>query len=180
MTSIRRGTQGEIVAFKCRTCDEWHKGPIQSLGADTPDFVAHMSDEEREKHLTLTSDQCILTREHRTDYLVRGCLEIPVIDGPSPFSFGLWVSLSEESFNRATDLWETVGRESEPPYFGWLCTRLPGYPDTMNLKTWVQTQPVGQRPLITVFEPMDHALFIEQRDGICVERLVEIIEQAFH
>ena len=81
MTSIRRGTQGEIVAFKCRTCDEWHKGPIQSLGADTPDFVAHMSDEEREKYLTLTSDQCILTREDRTDYLVRGCLEIPVIDG---------------------------------------------------------------------------------------------------
>lgn len=50
----------------------------------------------------------------------------------------------------------------------------------MNLKTWVQTQPIGQRPLVTVFEPTDHALFIEQREGISVERLVEIIGQAFH
>ncbi len=50
----------------------------------------------------------------------------------------------------------------------------------MFLKTWVQTRPIGERPLVTVFEPEDHPLFVEQRDGITVERLVEIVEAALH
>lgn len=176
---VRLGTRGEVLAFKCRTCNEWHEGPIESLGADEPDQLRHVPDSEREERVALSSDQCILDMDGR-HYFVRGCLEIPVIDGAGPFSFGVWTSLSEENFERANDLWETPGRESEEPYFGWLCTGLPGYPDTLFLKTWVQTRPLGERPLVTVFEPTDHPLFDEQRDGVTIDRLVEIIEAAMH
>lgn len=180
MSMIRRSADGGIEAFKCRTCDAWHEGPIDSLGSDVPEFVWGMSDEERTKYVTLSSDQCVHTRDGRTDYLIRGCLEIPALDGPGPFSFGVWTTLSEANFVRATDLWETPGRESEPPSFGWLCTRLPSYPDTMFLKARIQTRPVGERPLVTVLEPVDHPLVVEQREGITVERWVEVVEAALH
>lgn len=48
------------------------------------------------------------------------------------FSWGVWVSLSRDSFSRAADLWDTPGREAEKPYLGWLTTDLPVYPTTLN------------------------------------------------
>ena len=65
------------------------------------------------------------------------------------FDWGVWVSLSRDSFTRALSLWTTAGREREQPYFGWLSTELPLYqPSTLSLKTRVHTQAVGQRPLV--------------------------------
>ena len=47
-----------------------------------------------------------------------------------------------------SELWEIEGRENEPSYFGWLNTSIPTYRDTLNLKTNVQTRPIGLRPLV--------------------------------
>jgi hypothetical protein len=88
---------------------------------------------------------------------------------PEVFRWSLWSSLSQKNFERATDLWETPGRETEPPYFGWLNTAIPGYPSTLSLKLLVHTQPVGVRPLIEVVE-QDHPLYEEQARGISWER----------
>jgi hypothetical protein len=180
MTSIRRAADGGIEAFLCRSCNEWHDGHVDSLGVDEPDFVYGMSEADRAANLTLTPDQCILKQGERTDYFIRGCIELEVTDGPGPFTFIVWSSLSEQNFNRAQELWEQPGREEEEPYFGWLCTRLPGYPDTMLLKTWVRTRPVGQRPLLEVFEPAAHPLVRESQDGITTERVAEILQAAMH
>jgi hypothetical protein len=76
-------------------------------------------------------------------------------------------------------LWETPGRETEPPYFGWLSTLLPGYPDTVQLKTNVHTRAVGRRPFIEL-EATDHPLAVEQREGITWDRVVEISEIVLH
>jgi len=78
-----------------------------------------------------------------------------------------------------SELWETPGRKSEPPYFGWFSTSLPGYPETLNLKTNVYTRPVGQRPLIKL-EPTDHPLAVEQQEGITMARVQEIVEIVVH
>ncbi|MFD8014774.1 DUF2199 domain-containing protein [Streptomyces sp. NPDC058955] len=119
----------------------------------------------------LSSDQCVIRGEH---CFVKGLIEIPVIGGEEVFSWGVWVSLSRENFSRAADLWDTPGRESERPYFGWLTTELPVYPaTTLNLKTHVHTRPVGQRPLVEL-EPTDHPLAVEQRTGITLDRVREI------
>ncbi len=67
--------------------------------------------------------------------------------------------------------WEDPSREQEPPYFGWLVTELPVYPEsTLLLKTHVRTRAVGVRPLIEL-EPTDHPLAVEQREGITAERV---------
>ncbi|MER7824936.1 DUF2199 domain-containing protein [Streptomyces sp. NPDC096097] len=119
----------------------------------------------------LSSDQCVIKAQH---YFVKGLIEIPVIGSDEVFSWGVWVSLSRENFSRAADLWDTPGRESEPPYFGWLTTELLVYPSTtLNLKTHVHTRPLGRRPSIEL-ERTDHPLAVEQRTGITLDRVREI------
>ncbi|MFF0296794.1 DUF2199 domain-containing protein [Kitasatospora sp. NPDC004614] len=125
----------------------------------------------------LTSDQCVIGGEA---FFVRGLIELPVIGGDEVFSWGVWVSLSEKNFVRASELWETPGRESEPAYFGWLSTELfPYTPSTINLKAMLHTRPVGRRPIIEL-EPTDHPLAVEQRTGITMERVRELAEAVLH
>ena len=102
-----------------------------------------------------------------------------MLDGPEPFVWLAWVSLSEKNFLRATEVWHTPGREQEPPCFGWLQSALPYSPSTLSLKTSVQTQPIGERPLIEL-EPTDHPLAIEQRSGITMARVQQIVEAIMH
>ena len=155
--------------FECGRCDEWHPELPFAYHAPAPDqwSPAFAQDQASE----LGADQCVIRDEH---FFVRGLVRIPVVDADVDFEWGAWVSLSPENFDRMSDLWHTVGRESEPPYFGWLCTSLGTYPEsTLGLRSEVITQPVGLRPLIRL-EPTDHPLAVEQRQGITTERVKEI------
>lgn len=166
------------VGFTCRGCGERHEG-IPAFHAEAPYSYDRLTDAERGAIAELSSDQCVIKRDQGTEYYVRGLIEIPVHGHDDPFVWGVWVSLSEESFKRASELWATQGRESEPPFFGWLNTALPIYPSTVSMKTMVHTRPVGQRPSV-VLERSDHPLALQQRDGIPLERLQEIVEQVLH
>jgi len=147
-----------------------------SFGADAPYWYDIIAPEERSSRAELGSDQCVIDGEH---FFVRACLEIPVIDAIGPFTWGVWVSLSEQNFNRMSHLWDTDGREQELPYFGWLSTALPSYPDTLSLKTHAHTRAVGQRPSIEL-EPTNHPLALEQRNGITMARVKELAHCVLH
>lgn len=127
------------------------------FGQPAPALWLQMSEAEREKRGELSSDQCVVDDQH---YFVLGRIILPVVDGLEPFCWLAWVSLSEKNFLRVSDLWHTEGRESEPPYFGWLQSALPYNPSTLNLKTQIHTRPVGERPLIEL-ELTEHPLSIE-------------------
>lgn len=146
-----------------------------SYGAPMPEFWT--DDLEQDRMSGLSSDQCVIKGEQ---FFVHGLIEIPVIDSDELFSWGVWVSLSQENYDRMAQLWETGGRENEPPYFGWLSTQLPVYaPSTINLKTHVHTRPVGERPFIEL-EPTDHPLAVEQREGITLARVREFADILLH
>jgi len=134
--------------------------------------------EGREERVRMNDEVCLIEGDEPV-HLVCGSLQIPVHDYPEPFAYTVWVSLSAANFQRTLDLWQTEGRESEPPYFGWLTNSIPGYPETLNLKTHVHTSPVGLRPTIEL-EPTDHPLAVEQREGITIARVQEIAERALH
>ncbi|MEO5953682.1 MAG: DUF2199 domain-containing protein [Chloroflexia bacterium] len=165
--------------FYCRSCGEYHIQDDISFGAELPDPCFYLSEEERAVQCECTSDLCTKEHEGRKDYFIRGCIEIPVIGGKEPFVWGVWTSLSEQNFNRTVELLDVEGRKKESPYFGWLVTRLPLYPDTYLLKTMAHTRKVGQRPYVEL-EPTDHPLAIEQREGITLERVQEIVEAILH
>ena len=146
-----------------------------SYAAPTPEYWTDdlFDDDDSD----LSSDQCVIKGEW---FFVHGLIEIPVIDGDEPFSWGVWVSLSKENYDRMAELWDSPGREHEPPYFGWLSTQLPVYsPATLNLKTHLHTRPVGERPFIEL-EPTDHPLAVEQRLGITRARVAEFADILLH
>jgi hypothetical protein len=161
--------------YLCRQCGERHEGLPFSYGSHAP---AYWSDDLPSDESTfLTREQCVIQGQH---FFVRARIVIPVTDADTEFDWGVWVSLSEQNFARAAELWTTPGRELEPSYFGWLSTEIPIYqPTTLSLKTHVHSQPVGIRPIVEL-EPTDHPLAVEQRTGITLARVQQIAEMLRH
>ncbi|MCZ4121990.1 DUF2199 domain-containing protein [Streptomyces sp. H39-S7] len=163
------------LGFLCSSCGEHHEELPMSYSTTAPDIwePAHANDPDS----VLSSDQCVIRNQA---FFVRGLIELPVIGSTDVFAWGVWISLSRESFARASELWETPGRETERPYFGWLSTELSLYPEsTTDLKTNVHTRPVGRRPRVEL-EPTEHPLAVEQRTGITPERVRQIAEAVLH
>ena len=165
-----------INGYTCHTCGEFHADVPLCYGAEAPVHWQVIPEAERDDRGELSSDQCIIDDKH---FFILGRLLISIRDHPEPFCWLVWVSLSEGNFARAHELWHAAGRETEPPYFGWLSTLLPCYPDTVNLKANVHTRPLGERPIVEL-EPTDHPLAVEQRNGITMRRVLEIAECIEH
>lgn len=165
-----------MTGYTCRICGKYHDGLPIRYGAAAPASWFLIPENERKKRAKLSSDLCEI--DH-ADFFILGNIDIPIIDSDQVFSWSVWVSLSADNFARACKLWNKKGRESESPYFGWLNTLLPTYPNTLNLKTNVHTRQVGTCPLIEL-EHTDHPLAIEQRQGITWDRIQEIAEAVLH
>ena len=159
--------------FHCRGCGQVHQG-MPALDAAAPLSYYAVPKDEREARCQLDSDACIIDESM---YFVRGCLEVPVHGEPEPFSWGVWVSLSEQSFRQWVACYEAEKRSHIGPFFGWLNASLKPYPETMNLKTRVHIRDGFIRPFI---EATDHPLAVEQREGISVERVAQLYAIVVH
>jgi len=162
--------------YRCVTCGVWHDERPTCFIMPLPDAVFGVPEAQRRKRVEAGSDQCILDGKH---FFILGNLDIPVRGSEEPLRWSVWSTLSEANFQRASELWEAVGRESEPPYSGWLSNQIPGYTPTINIKALVYTQPVGVRPQIKVVE-QGHPLTFDQESGISAERLDELVHAASH
>jgi hypothetical protein len=171
-----RGVQELTMGYTCGTCGVWHDERPMAFGARMPEIVSAMTEAERKARVELSSDQCILDGEH---YFVLGNLDLPIRGTQELVRFTVWTTLSQANFERASELWTTEGRESEPPYFGWLSNPIPSYPQSISIKAAVHTEPVGIRPRIEIVD-QEHPLGIDQRDGISPERADAIIHAAWH
>lgn len=168
------GAVGAPIGFHCSACGEWHDELPLSFHVEAP--VPWLTASRRQRlRGVLGGEQCELA-EHR---FVRGLIRLPIVEGADHFEWGVWVSLSRESYDRMAELWESEGREDEPPYFGWVSNELNAYPSSLNLKSSVYTRPVGLRPL-TELEPTDHPLAVEQRAGITMARAEELASFSLH
>ena len=169
------GAKG-MIGFNCTTCGQYHNELPMTLGSPAPALWYSITESERAERAELSSDQCIIDGQQ---FFILGQISIPIHNSIYPFTWLVWVSLSEENFNRASELWNVEGRESESAYFGWLQTALPYQPSTLSLKAQVKTQAIGERPLIEI-EPSDHPLSLEHRHGITLQRVQQIAEAALH
>ncbi|MBT2701181.1 DUF2199 domain-containing protein [Bacillus sp. ISL-40] len=160
--------------YVCKCCGKYHDELPMSYGSPVPDYCHDIPLEEQESRIEMNDGLCVIDDEH---FFIRGCIEIPVLDGEGPFIWDVWVSLSETNFEKTIEDWETEGRENElEPMFGWLSTSIPCYPETINLKTMVHTRSVGVSPYIEL-EPNEHPLAVEQTKGITMERIKLIAEE---
>lgn len=175
--SRRRGAAATDT-FRCARCEGEHDLLQLSFGADAPDPWGALGADERAASV-LGSDQCLIHAGDETLRFVRAVLQLPVRGSAEHYEWGVWVSLSEESFDELSEHWTDPERERLGPYFGWLCTTLPGYPDTTNLKTNVHVRALGLRPLVEL-EPTDHPLAVQQREGIDRDDLLARVSTLLH
>ena len=136
-----------------------------------------LSDTEKRSIGKLTDDLCEIAHTDNTDYFARAVLELPIHGVEDPFVWGVWVSLSQKSFEKYTSTWGE--HEDSDSYFGWFSNRLPFYPDTINLKTNVRPRNGGLRPLIEL-QPSNHPLAVHFQNGMTIQEAQQIAEAAMH
>jgi len=89
---------------------------------------------------------------------------LKVIDHCESLEYGVWVSLSENSFK---DYSENYGNsDHEGKYFGWLSNDIPEYDVLANIPTTVCTRPNCLRPEIIPHEDFEHPLVHDYYRGI--------------
>lgn len=162
--------------FQCSSCGEWHDKLPLTFAADAPYSYFAVPSGERDDRTVLTSDQCIIDEER---FFIRGQLEIPILGQQQVFTWGVWTEVAEDDFERMGEVWDTVGRESEPAYLVRLDTALPIYPTTVGLPAELITRPVGYRPEVRL-SATDHPLVHEQRQGVPLERVRAIAAAVMH
>jgi len=161
--------------FRCAACGEWHDELPLAFHILEP--AAWVQASRLQRFGGVLGEEQGELGPHR---FVRGLIRLPIVDGPQDFEWGVWVSLSSQNYEPMGELWEQPGREREPPYSGWLSNDLSAYPSTtLNLKSFVYTQPVGLRPLIEL-EPTEHPLALEQHEGITMARAEELAAIGLH
>ena len=164
-----------IFAFTCTCCGKVHEGS-PSFAYSAPLHYSNLSPEDRAK-ATLTSDTCVITHDEQTDRFIRVVLEIPIRGAGEPFTWGVWVSLSEANFNKYVETADDPDEQAS--YFGWFCNRLPYYDDTSGLKTKVRPRKNGIRPYLEL-ERSGHLLAEHLHNGLTIAQAQEIAEKAMH
>lgn len=173
-------------AFVCSECGETHEGS-PSFTQPEPAYVAAVPDRERRTRVQLTSDLCIIAPpsgapESETVYCIRATLDVPIHGAAEPFTWGVWVTQSEASFERYVETYSDD--QSHDGSFGYLAVTMAEYRRTApgefeNLGCDVYWGGPGVRPAVIVHE-CQHPLFFDQRDGISWERAAEIAEAVMH
>ncbi|MBS1532782.1 MAG: DUF2199 domain-containing protein, partial [Bacteroidetes bacterium] len=142
-----------------------------------PLFYDDLSDEEKQNIAELSDDFCIIHNADQTDRFIRGTLTQKVIDHCENLEYGLWVSLSEKSFE---DYKSNFGnKDHEGGYFGWLSNNLPGF-QFQSIPTNVITRKGGLRPDIIPHKDFDHPFVRDYYNGITKEEAERRILAAFN
>ena len=163
-------------AWTCKCCGRSFDTLPMDFAIEAPQNWFALSESERATRARLSADVCIIDRK---EFYVRGCVEIPVSDSSETFVWGVWVSVSEESFQYIHEQWDSPIANDQPPRFGWLCNWIQGYPEPKDIKCQVFLRSGNQRPRI-VLEETDYPLAVDQRRGITLERVKQIVADSGH
>jgi hypothetical protein len=163
-------------SWTCRCCGRSFTTLPMNYSFSAPRNWLALPEAERKARATLTDDLCTIGDN---EYYVRGCLEIPVAESAEPLVWGVWVSVSKESFRFILDRWDAPIPDDEPARFGWLATWVNAYPEPGEISCSVYLRSSNLRPLI-VLQPSDDPLAIDQRDGISLDRVKQFAADAGH
>jgi len=160
--------------WHCGGCGLEHDG-IFHLGLPAPYHWRGPAEPEPNEALRmegdfLSDDLCVIAGE---DYFVRGVLEIPVRGHHDSFGFGSWSTLSRSNFELYVASMNGALLDDDAIWTGWFATWPKPFPSPINQPCWVEPQPGRLRPLIWL-EDETHPLAVAQREGITIERLIEI------
>ncbi|PSG90808.1 DUF2199 domain-containing protein [Aurantibacter aestuarii] len=160
--------------FKCSTCGEIHD-ELPALGFISPFYYDTLNEKDKKEIAELSSDFCVITHEDQTDRFIRTTLTIPVNDIYEDLDYGIWVSLSEKSFNEYKS--EFKNNIDGKTYFGMISNEIPDYKEsTLGLHVNVNTRSGGMRPEISVHR-IEHDIISDLENGISIEEAEKRIER---
>ena len=160
--------------YKCSKCgkvhDEW-----PALGFTTPDQYHELSEEEKDKVAEISEDFCVIKYEDQTDRFIRCVLFQEVNDCCQNLEYGVWVSVSEKSFNEYKSFFQSG--DNDAVYFGYLCSQIPEYEDTLGIKMNVVVSQGDNRPeVIPHDDQMDDPFVKDYYEGISKEEAEQRIK----
>jgi hypothetical protein len=164
----------ELIKHTCSNCGKEHT-EWPALGYYSPANYHNLSEEDKQKIGTLTNDFCTITHPDQTDKFIRCTLTQKVIDHCQDLEYGLWVSLSDKSFQDYSDNYNNENHETK--YFGWLSNDLPDYNFEESIPTTVFTRTGNQRPEIVPHEDFDHPFVTDYYNGITKEEAERRIQE---
>lgn len=118
--------------YICTKCGQEHDGR-PSIAFDSPYQYEKLDDEDKESIASLSDDLCVIRHDEQTDRFVRAVLHQKVNGDCQSLDYGVWVSLSERSFNDYLDNYDKD--DYEATYFGFICNNLNGYANTLLIKS---------------------------------------------
>jgi hypothetical protein len=155
-------------SFTCACCGKTVT-ELPDLAYPAPLYYFQLPEAERETRARLGSDFCVIDGEDR---FIRVVCPLPIQGTELSFSWGVWVSLSADNFQRYEETFDNPGQSKLGGMFGWFSNRLPDYPDTLNLQSTIWPQDGNQRPRLYVNAAhAEHPLYVEQCNGIDADRL---------
>ncbi|NUY82728.1 DUF2199 domain-containing protein [Flavobacterium sp. MAH-1] len=164
--------------FICSSCGKEHE-EWPALAFYSPDNYDVLSEEDKKNIAEISSDFCTINHPNQIDRFIRCTLLQKVNDHCEDLQYGLWVSLSEKSFEDYKANFENENYETQ--YFGWLCNDILGYTFEESIPTTVVTQTGGIRPAIFPHENFEHEFVKDFYNGIskneAERRIAEMIDR---
>ncbi len=167
----------EIIKYTCSCCGKEHeKWP--ALIYISPTNYDALSEGDKKKIGQLDTDFCVITHPDQTDKFIRCTLTQKVIDHCENLEYGLWVSLSDKSFQDYSDNFSNQNHETK--YFGWLSNDLSDY-DFSNgsIPTTVFTRTGNMRPEIVPHQDFDHPFVKDYYNGVTKTEAERRIREMF-
>lgn len=164
------------IQYKCGSCDKIHEG-LPAIAFAEPFHYWSVPEGEREARVKASPDLCVVDGG---GFFIRAVLQIPIAGEDESLEWGVWGTLNEENFNRYVETFLDEDQGKLGAMFSWFASRLPGYPDTLSIRSTLLPRDFRRRPLVD-FEPdQDHPLVRDKRDGITLERAVEFVRPVLH
>jgi hypothetical protein len=156
----------ELIKYTCNCCGQEHY-EWPALAFNSPDNYDVLTQTDKDGLGELNDDFCIIRHLDKTDRFIRCTLTQKVIDYCENLEYGLWVSLSEKSFEDYSENFNN--EEHKEKYFGWLSNDIPGYEFKSSIPTTVFTRRGNERPEIVPHKDFDHPFVNDYYNGITRE-----------
>ena len=153
----------ETIKYTCSSCGQEHE-EWPALTYTSPSNYNLLSEDDRINIGELDSDFCVIRHHDQIDRFIRVTLTQKVIDHCEDLEYGLWISLSEKSFEDYSNNFNNENHEAK--YFGWLANDLPDYDFKESIPTTAFTRTGNQRPEIVPHEDFQHPFVNDYYKGI--------------
>jgi len=153
----------KTIKYTCSCCGKVHE-EWPAIAFDSPTAYDVLSDQLKKDIAELTSDFCIIHHPEQTDRFIRATLTQKIIDHCEDLEYGIWVSMSETSFQDYSDNFDNPDYETK--YFGWLSNNVPEYDFINGIPTTVFTRTNKQRPDIVPHQDFEHPFVFDYYNGI--------------